>query len=103
MESTAYVDMSTPMPPRGPSPDEIPIRGFFAVLEALIREPRRVMVQLSGARAGALVRTMFIAAAICYILYGAVAGTYARGTQLWAAPVKIAGGLVFSALICLPS
>src|SRR5579862_641079 len=104
MESTAYVDMSsTPVPPRAPSPDDVPVRGLLAGLEALIREPRRVMVQLSGPRAGALVRNMFIAAALCYLFYGVVAGTYARGTQLWAAPVKIAGGLVFSALICLPS
>jgi hypothetical protein len=30
-------------------------------------------------------------------------GTFSGGTQLWAAPVKIAGGLMISALICLPS
>jgi hypothetical protein len=32
-----------------------------------------------------------------------VVGTFSMGTQLWAAPVKIAGGLVFSAVLCLPS
>jgi hypothetical protein len=32
-----------------------------------------------------------------------LAGTFSGGTQLWAAPVKIAVGLMISALICLPS
>src|SRR5260370_41064186 len=32
-----------------------------------------------------------------------MSGTFCRGAQVWAAPVKIAGGLLFSALICLPS
>ena len=32
-----------------------------------------------------------------------VAGTFSAGTQLWAAPVKIAGGLLVAAAICLPS
>jgi hypothetical protein len=37
------------------------------------------------------------------LIYGVVAGTFSGGTQLWAAPVKIAAGLMISALICLPS
>jgi hypothetical protein len=32
-----------------------------------------------------------------------VVGTFSNGVQLWAAPAKIAGGMLVSALICLPS
>jgi hypothetical protein len=46
---------------------------------------------------------MLFVAFACSLLYGLVVGTFSMGTQLWAAPVKIAGGLVVSALICLPS
>ncbi len=37
------------------------------------------------------------------LIYGVVVGTFSMGDQLWAAPVKIAGGLLFASLICLPS
>ena len=40
---------------------------------------------------------------MCSLIYGVVVGTFSGGTQLWAAPVKIAAGLMISALICLPS
>jgi hypothetical protein len=36
-------------------------------------------------------------------IYGLVVGTFSGGDQLLAAPVKIAGGLLLSAVICLPS
>jgi hypothetical protein len=32
-----------------------------------------------------------------------VVGAFSMGTQLWASPVKIAGGLFISAVICFPS
>ncbi len=53
----------------------------------------------SGAVVGALLFVAVFSAAI----YGLVVGTFSGGTQLWAAPAKIAGGLLASALICLPS
>ena len=40
---------------------------------------------------------------MCSLIYGVVVGTFSGGEQLWAAPVKIAAGLMISALICLPS
>ena len=45
----------------------------------------------------------FTVAVVCAAAYGVVAGTFSGGAQLWAAPVKIAGGLLVSGLICLPS
>jgi hypothetical protein len=40
---------------------------------------------------------------VCSLVYGIIVGTFSGGTQLWAAPAKIALGLVFSSFICLPS
>jgi hypothetical protein len=41
--------------------------------------------------------------AVCTLGYGVVVGSFSGGQQLWIAPVKIAGGLLLSSLICLPS
>jgi hypothetical protein len=46
---------------------------------------------------------MLLMALLCSMVYGVVVGSFSAGTQLWAAPVKISGGLLFAALICLPS
>lgn len=46
---------------------------------------------------------MLLVATMSAAAYGFIAGTFSGGTQLWAAPLKIAGGLVFAGLICLPS
>ena len=46
---------------------------------------------------------MLFVAVLCAMVYVAVVGTFSMNEQLWAAPVKIAGGLLISALICLPS
>jgi len=36
-------------------------------------------------------------------LFGVVVGAFSAGNQLWAAPLKIVGGVTFAAIICLPS
>jgi hypothetical protein len=46
---------------------------------------------------------MLLVAVLCSLGYGVVVGTFSMGLQLWAAPVKIAAGLMISALVCLPS
>jgi len=40
---------------------------------------------------------------VCALIYGVVVGTFSGGAQYWAAPVKIAAGLLIAAAICLPS
>jgi hypothetical protein len=91
-------------PPPGADPaEQAPIRGVVAAIEAVLREPRRVMFNLRQPGGGAVVGALLAIAVFCGGIYGFVAGTFSGGTQLWAAPVKIAGGLLASALICLPS
>ena len=42
-------------------------------------------------------------ALLCLVAYGVVVGAFSGGTQLWAAPLKIAGGALMTTAICLPS
>ena len=83
--------------------DRVAIPNPIAAIEAILRQPRRVMFQLRQPGAGRLIAGMVFVAVVCAIIYGVVAGTFTGGMQLWAAPVKIAVGLMISALICLPS
>jgi hypothetical protein len=61
------------------------------------------MFQLRQPGAGRLVTAMLFVAVLCSLIYGVVVGSFSGGVQWWAAPVKVAAGLLISALICLPS
>ena len=88
----------------GDDPSErVPITNPIAAIDAILRQPRRVMFQLRQPGAGKLIAALLLVAVVCSLVYGVVVGTFSMGTQLWAAPVKITAGLLFSALICLPS
>jgi hypothetical protein len=91
-------------PPLGELPeDREPIPGVMGAVESILRQPRRVFFQLRQPGAVRLISCMVAAAVLSSLIYGFVVGTFSMGTQLWAAPVKVAGGMLFSALICLPS
>src|SRR5438309_8669898 len=88
----------------GDNPEERePIPNAIVAIEAILRQPRRIMYQLRQPGAGRLILAMLFVAIICSLIYGVVVGTFSKGDQLWAAPVKIASGMLISALICLPS
>lgn len=90
--------------PLGDDPAErVPIPHTFAAIEALLRHPRRLMYQLRQPGAAKLTASMLIVTLVCSLIYGLVAGSFAGGQQLWAAPVKIAVGLLITGAICLPS
>lgn len=80
-----------------------PVSGAIAAVEAILRQPRRVLYQLKQPGAGGLIASLLLIALVSSLVYGLVAGTFSGGLQLWAAPVKIAAGLFISAIICLPS
>jgi len=98
-----------PLPPftsraPGDNPeDRAPITSPLTAVEAILRQPRRVMYQLRQPGAGALMMYLMIVAILCAVVYGVIVGTFAGKDQLWIAPVKVAGGMLVSALICLPS
>jgi hypothetical protein len=85
------------------SEEPAPLPPGFAAIEAILREPRRVLHQLRQPGPGRLLLTLLAAAGACALVYGLVMGTFSGGTQLWAAPLKVTVGLLFSAAICLPS
>lgn len=81
----------------------MPITGPVSAIEAMLRHPRRMFFQLRGDSAARIIGSILFVAMLCALVYGVVAGTFSGGTQLWAAPVKIAGGMLICAVICLPS
>ena len=90
--------------PLGDDPSErVAIPNVIVAIETILRQPRRLMFQLRQPGAGKLIAWMILASVVCSLIYGVVVGTFSGGAQLWAAPVKIAVGLMISALICLPS
>src|SRR5215831_18042495 len=90
--------------PLGENPQERePLPNAVATVEAMLRHPRRVIYQLRQPGSGRVVLGMLAVSICCSLVYGVVVGTFLMGEQLWAAPVKIAGGLLLAALICLPS
>src|ERR1035438_5696331 len=83
--------------------ERVAISNVVAAIDAILRHPRRVMFQLRQPEARKLIVMMLLVSVACSLIYGVVAGTFSGGLQLWAAPSKIALGLMISALICLPS
>ena len=108
-EPTAIPPQISPVMPLAPGrlgddPSErVPIPNAIAAIDAILRHPRRVMFQLREPDAGRLIAAMLLVSILFSLVYGVVVGTFSGGIQLWAAPVKIAVGLMLSALICLPS
>lgn len=96
--------VAPPFPPLGQGAgDTDPIPNLMAAVESVLRQPRRVFFHLRQSGAGRIVLALFGLSVVCSLAYGLVIGSFSMGVQLLWAPAKVAGGLVFSALICLPS
>ncbi len=90
--------------PLGENPeDRQAIGGIAAAIETILRQPRRVMFQLRQPGAGKLIAAMLFISVVCSLIYGVIVGSFSGHEQWWAAPAKIAGGLLISTIICLPS
>ena len=99
----------TPSPTSGPQPlgespeEQQAIHGVAAAIESILRHPRRVMFQLRQPGAGKLIGAMLFISVLCSLIYGVIVGSFSGHEQWWAAPLKIAAGLLISTVICLPS
>lgn len=80
-----------------------PIRGWGAILEALLKQPERLAVNLTGADNGYLTRQLSIMGLLGMAAYGVVVGLFPGGLQIAVVPVKLAGSLLVAAVICWPS
>ena len=88
--------MRKPLPPLPENPN---LRDLF---EALLRRPAELARHQASGGAGAL-KSFALLSVISMLVFGFVLGTFAYGTQLWAAPLKIGLGLLFAGIICYPS
>jgi hypothetical protein len=76
--------------------------GLATALESLLKHPAQLVYEVSGGMRKwmpYLILTVIVGA----LFYGFIMGTYSGGTQLWASPVKVAFGLIVSALLTFPS
>lgn len=89
----------TPPPLEAPLPETLDLKSLF---EALLRRPQALVARLADGNHGAT-RTFALMAVVSFLLFGFVLGCFAKHEQLWAAPAKIAAGLLFSGVICFPS
>ncbi len=90
--------------PLGEHPDDrLPLNGPISIFEAILRQPRRIIFHLRLPAARSIIAALCVIAVASAAVYGLVVGTFAGGQQLWAAPAKIVGGMLVTAIICLPS
>lgn len=73
------------------------------IIEALLKQPGSLLVELNGDRRTPVILKLGLILALSMLVYGVVVGSLSGGTQLWAAPLKVSLGMIFSILICLPS
>jgi hypothetical protein len=97
------MQFTPPTPPVEDPADRAPIQGIAAAIESVLRQPRRVQHALRQPGAAAVIAAMVFVAVLCALLYGVVMGSFSRGEQLWIAPLKLAGGMLVAAVVCLPS
>ncbi|MBK1882720.1 hypothetical protein JIN85_09845 [Luteolibacter pohnpeiensis] len=88
-----------PPPLEPPVPENADIR---TLIEALLRRPHALAQHLANPKNGATPKFALISL-ISLLLFGIVLGCFAKHEQLWAAPLKIAAGLLISGAICFPS
>ncbi len=100
-ENNEIPNVATPPPLKfnEPLPEKPGIRDLF---EALLRRPAELARHKAGGEGSTMLRFALIAV-VSILVFGFVLGTFAYGKQLWAAPMKLGGGLLFAGLICFPS
>lgn len=99
MNTAEYQSTAQPPPVEAPLPEKLDFKTLF---EALLRRPHALVARLASPDHGATGRFALMAL-LSILLFGFVLGCFAKHDQLWAAPVKITAGLIFSGLICFPS
>ena len=103
-EPPADNDSPPPIPEdSGPTDPAAPLNPVSpkGLIETLLRHPLRLARQIESGEP--VVGKLCLVALAALLLFGFVVGTFSMGTQLWAAPLKIALGTFFAAILCFPS
>ncbi len=104
-ESSHATTLPSPQaPPAVPDPDYQAMEetSFSNILNHLLKKPLSVIHEINHGTKNPLPELLLITLASLGI-FGLVLGMFSAGDQLWAAPAKVIGGVLFSAVICLPS
>lgn len=105
-ETNALEPTTVPTPPDLPGDnveDREPIPDLIGAAEAVLRQPHRIFNRIGESDGRRLAFHLVILSMLGLLGYGLVVGTFSGGQQFWAAPLKVAGGILASGLICLPS
>ncbi len=107
-QASAQPSIKSPCEDSGPNAefseaDRVPVSGCLGSVDALLRNPGRILFQLSQGKSHETILRLIAVAIVCALGYGLIVGLFSGGEQLFLAPLKIAVGLLLSALICLPS
>lgn len=93
--------------PRDPKKGYEPLEGgsdLPNLINKLLKKPLSLIHNLELEEDGRKIPLhLLLISVICLAIFGLVVGTFSWQEQIWAAPLKIVGGLLFSGLICLPS
>ncbi|MEY4386288.1 MAG: hypothetical protein RLY20_1571 [Verrucomicrobiota bacterium] len=101
-QTPPQMQYTPPQPVEDPA-DREPVNGVASVIECILRQPKRIHNALRQPGVTGVIGSMVVVSLVCAIIYGVVVGTFSGWPQLWIAPLKIAGGLLVAAIICLPS
>ncbi len=90
--------------PAGPNADYAPMdgQGFSHILSHLLRKPLSIIHEINKGHKNPVI-ALFIITLSSLAVFGFALGIFSSGQQLWMAPAKVIGGVLFSGLICLPS
>lgn len=77
--------------------------GLFSVAEVLLKKPGQIAYEVEKGNSWGLFRLFIGIGLVSFLIFGLTAGMFSWGSQVWAAPLKITGGIFFSTLICYPS
>ena len=75
---------------------------FGSVTEGLLKHPGRILHAFATGGSG-VTRLALVGSVLGLAIFGLLLGAFSGGIQLWAAPLKVAGGMAGAVLICLPS
>jgi len=84
----------------GPIDKEITVS---SVVDCLLKTPARITYEVSEVKSPLIIGIMFCLLSLCLLVYGFIMGTFSGGGQMLMVPLKLLGGVFFSALLCLPS
>ena len=102
--------MNDPIASSNPCPEPPPIPAaqppgttLGEILDALLKRPASLVQHLCAAKSSRYWVRLALASVTAFALYGLLIGTFSGGEQLLAGPLKVAGGMILSAMICFPS